>query len=322
MMITPAGHDGDLDRAVNPLGRVVVGLDGSQPAEAALRWAAQQIPAGLGGASLHLVHGFSPSAAFLAGAFQQDSRSHHREIEELLTGPWAAAATSAGWEPSVHPIDDDPADAIVAVADQVEADAIVVGIHGDGDHRPHLVGSVTRKLLRHSARPVIVIDPSWDEAPAGEQERASTGTVLACAGYGKATTQAMEWAASFASITGRSLELLHAVSDRPLYPLDSPIDVLGSYLGPGVDLAWATEDVRVARDELAGRWPDLAITATVVQGSVVGSILDASERADLVVVGKPHDAPFYRATISPRLYQLLARSTRSTALVPSCEATT
>ena len=143
--------------------------------------------------------------------------------------------------------------------------------------------------------------------------------MLACVGYGAAANQAVEWAAAYAEATSRPLHLFHAVSDRPVYPLDSPVDMLGSYLGPGIDLAWAAEDLKATRDELRGRWPDLTITAAVVQGSAVGAILAAADGSDLVVVGKPHGAPFFRAPISPRLYQLLARTTRSTAVVPSCE---
>lgn len=307
----------DQEPTVGPLDTVVVGLDGSKAAEAALRWVARRVPAE---AVMHLVHGFNPATTLVAAAFQQDTSDHRDDIERLMLGPWATPAADAGWEhePSVHVVDDDPADAIVTIADQVEADAIVVGAHGTSARHPHFIGGVTRKLLRHSTRPLVVVDPRAEQDSIGSDVR-SAAKVLVCVGYGAPTNRAIGWAAAYADAAGRPLELLHAVSDRPLYPLDSPIDMLGSYLGPGVDLAWATEDLQETREELLHDWPDLTVTATVVQGSVVSSILSAARDADVVVVGKPHGAPFFRATISPRLYQLLARSTRSTVVVPSCD---
>jgi nucleotide-binding universal stress UspA family protein len=246
-------------------------------------------------------------------AFQQDSGAHHREIEDLLEGEWSLPARRAGVEPVIHLVDDDPVDAVVGVADDHGADAIVTGVHGSSGRGFHFVGGVTRRFLRHASVPVVVArDPVPD----------TTAKVLACIGYGRVTDEALEWAATYAEATGRPLELLHVVSDRPIYPLDSPVDMLGSFLGPGVDLAWAAEDLEATGQALAADHPHLAITTRVAHGSVVPSILEAAEGADLVVVGKPHGGTLTRVVVSPRLYQLLARSVSSTAIVPSCEPDT
>ena len=140
---------------------VVVGIDGSPSAETALRWTLDRVGPD---ATVHLVHGFSPSAALLAGAFQQDTRARRDEVEALLNGPWAAPLVEAGREPLVHLVDDDPADALLAAAERLEADTIVVGTHGETGRHPHFVGGVTRKLLRHSPLPVVVVDRATRDA--------------------------------------------------------------------------------------------------------------------------------------------------------------
>ncbi len=302
---------------MNPLQTVVVGVDGSESAAAALRWVVRRMPAD---GVLHVVTGFDPAASLVLAAFQQDSRGRHDQVEALLNGEWTAPATELGADPVCHLVDDDPADALLYVAADVRAATIVVGVHGERGHRSHFIGGVTRKLLRHSPLPVIVaID---DPDPAGEDDvgDSTRGGVLGCVGYGRPSNEAVEWAASYAKARGLRLDLLHAVSDRPIYPLDSPMDMLGSYLGPGVDLEWAAEDLDTMKALLVRDEPELVITATAAHGSVVSSILDAAPGADLVVVGKPSRDPLARLTISPRLYQLIVRASRSMAIVPSDQA--
>ncbi|MGI8754232.1 MAG: universal stress protein [Acidimicrobiales bacterium] len=49
----------------------------------------------------------------------------------------------------------DPATELARVADDVRADAIVVGRSSDSAR--HLLGSVPRRLVRHAGHPVIVV---------------------------------------------------------------------------------------------------------------------------------------------------------------------
>lgn len=51
----------------------------------------------------------------------------------------------------------DPADEIVAYADVVDADLIVVGSRGHGAVASALLGSVSRGVLREARRPVLVV---------------------------------------------------------------------------------------------------------------------------------------------------------------------
>ena len=50
-----------------------------------------------------------------------------------------------------------PADEIVAYADSIDADLIVVGSRGHGAVTSALIGSVSRGILRESRRPVLIV---------------------------------------------------------------------------------------------------------------------------------------------------------------------
>ncbi len=142
--------------------------------------------------------------------------------------------------------------------------------------------------------------------------------VIACVGYGETAARAAQWAASYAEGVGLPLTLLHVVTHRPLFPLDSPVDMLGSYLGDDISAEWARSELDELRDQVAARHPDLDITCVIEHGSAVGSVLDAGESADLVVVGKRHEGIISRHLIGPRLQRLVARGVSPTAVVPSC----
>jgi nucleotide-binding universal stress UspA family protein len=60
----------------------------------------------------------------------------------------------------------DPADEIVAYADTIDADLIVVGSRGHGALASALLGSVSRGILREARRPVLVVRGSSVREPA------------------------------------------------------------------------------------------------------------------------------------------------------------
>ena len=61
----------------------------------------------------------------------------------------------------------DPADEIVAYADSLGVDMIVVGSRGHGAIANALLGSVSRAILRESRRPVLIVrDHAHDAVPA------------------------------------------------------------------------------------------------------------------------------------------------------------
>ena len=78
-----------------------------------------------------------------------------------------ARAEAAGVTSYTRLLRGDPADEIVAYADTVDADLIVVGSRGHGALASVLLGSVSRGILREARRPVLVV-----RAAAARQEAA------------------------------------------------------------------------------------------------------------------------------------------------------
>ncbi|MDH4362706.1 MAG: universal stress protein [Acidimicrobiia bacterium] len=295
-----------------PLQRVVIGLDGSALSVAAAAWAAARVPEG---GAVHLVHGIRPAAELVAAAFQSDGEAIRRAAEADLEGPWAEPARAAGRPVVTHIVEDEPAHAVLRVAAAVDATAIVVGMHGAGAGHLPLLGAVARRILHRSNLPMVVAHP---DGPGPVVPPSGPPLVVAGVGYGDASDLAVLWAADYAAARGLPLELVHAVPFQPMFPADSPSDTLASYLGPGVEAAWAREDLELVREQVLDRHADLTVTVRVASGSVVDALAaPVGSLVELVVAGKRHGARLARMTISPRLRQLIVGAAAPVAVIPS-----
>jgi nucleotide-binding universal stress UspA family protein len=135
-------------------GEIVLGYDGQEGSQAALRTAVSVAAAFK--TALVVVFGFEPNPL---GGEVKDLRHAIREIGEQFT----AEATRIAHEldPSVTVIvelvDDRPAEAILRAADEHAAIATVVGAAGRGPMAGALLGSVTYQVVHRSPRPVLVV---------------------------------------------------------------------------------------------------------------------------------------------------------------------
>jgi nucleotide-binding universal stress UspA family protein len=140
---------------------IVVGTDGSDTANQAVRQAVDLARAV--GAKLELVSAYEPVP-------EQRLRGERREAPEDLQ--WAinpredvdatleAASTiarDAGVAADIYPRQGDPADAILDVAEEQEADLIVVGNKGMTGAKRFLLGSVPNKVSHHAPCSVLII---------------------------------------------------------------------------------------------------------------------------------------------------------------------
>ena len=140
--------------------RIVVGTDGSDNARRALAWAASLAAAC--GAEVVAVHClgllFHPTATDL-----EPAQPHRDEIRALLEGAWTAPLREAGVEHRGELRDGSPVTVLLAVADDVDADLVVVGSRGVGGFAGLLLGSTSTQLAQHSPRPVLIVPP--EDAP-------------------------------------------------------------------------------------------------------------------------------------------------------------
>jgi nucleotide-binding universal stress UspA family protein len=82
-----------------------------------------------------------------------------REHASTVAGDGAEFARSLGLAAEPHAVPDelDVADTLLGIARERGAAVVVVGSHGISGLRPRLLGSVSRKLIEHCHRPVLVI---------------------------------------------------------------------------------------------------------------------------------------------------------------------
>jgi nucleotide-binding universal stress UspA family protein len=140
---------------------IVVGTDGSDTATQAVRQAVDL--ARSVGATLELVSAYEPVPSNRLREERRDAPedlqwaiSPREDVDATLEAA-AAIAREAGVEVSVYPRQGDPADAILDVAEEREADLVVVGNKGMTGAKRFLLGSVPNKVSHHAPCSVLVI---------------------------------------------------------------------------------------------------------------------------------------------------------------------
>lgn len=157
------------------IGRIVVGVDGSEHSEAAIGWAVR-MAMGMG-SEVVAVFAVAPPVYFDGGfmapvAPMQFDPEWRAGIKKEFEGQWCKRLRDAGIPYRAIMEDGRPASVIARVADRVNADVIVVGRRGRGGVAELVLGSVSHELVLHSKRPILVI--STDGLPQSNRKAASS----------------------------------------------------------------------------------------------------------------------------------------------------
>jgi nucleotide-binding universal stress UspA family protein len=140
---------------------IVVGTDGSETATQAVRQAAEL--AGAVGAKLELVSAYAPVSGQRLSEERREAPEdlqwaiNPREDVDATLEAAAAIVREAGVEVNIYARQGDPADAILDVAEEQEADLIVVGNKGMTGAKRFLLGSVPNKVSHHAPCSVLII---------------------------------------------------------------------------------------------------------------------------------------------------------------------
>jgi nucleotide-binding universal stress UspA family protein len=140
---------------------IVVGTDGSDTATDAVRQAADLAVAV--GATLEIVSAYEPVPAQRLREERRDTPEElewaisPREDVDATLEVAAELARGAGITVNTYPRQGDPADAILDVAEEREADLIVVGNKGMTGAKRFLLGSVPNKVSHHAPCSVLII---------------------------------------------------------------------------------------------------------------------------------------------------------------------
>ena len=151
---------------------VLIAYDGSEVSRAAVRQAAElfagrpavlatvwerglaAVPVGLSDSMGMGIDTLPPDPATIE-AVDRGQREHASTV--VADGAELARSLGLVVEPQAVPDERDVADTLIDIARERDAAVVVVGSHGISGLRTRLLGSVSRKLIEHCDRPVLVI---------------------------------------------------------------------------------------------------------------------------------------------------------------------
>lgn len=254
---------------------VVVGTDGSETADRAVVWAAEQARAE--GRDLTIVHAVpavgTPSLFWMESVgidANQAMVAITAEAEQLLAeAARMALAAAPGIEVRGVVAEMDPRDALLGLAP--DAAMLVVGSHGRGPVASLLLGSVAHALSRDAHCPVVVVRAPEDAGP-------RRGILV---GVGRGCSKAsLHFAYRQASLRAQPLRVVHCIWDArassgPVGPDEEGYDAERLLLSETVV-------------GMAETYPDVVVETALERGMVDRTLVRLGKDAELVVVGVTH----------------------------------
>jgi nucleotide-binding universal stress UspA family protein len=285
-------------------GRVVVGVDGSEPSVQAAVYAARM--ARHRGVGLLVVH-VTPwhEAGDALPMVARDVKARFEESATRLVEATADTVRQQSGLPDVTAavLDDYPVDGLLALS--ADAALVVIGRRGMGGLPGLLLGSTAGGVVQHAQCPVIVLPDDHGE-PAEPRRSVVVGV------EGRAGDEVvLAFAVAEAKARGTDLTAVHAWADLTLEA------AVGGF-GPLVDWSGVeeeerrhlTEAVAATRTEV----PDLTISEVVLRERASTALLTASAAALLLVVG--HRQRGRLARLGSTTYGVLHRVACPVAVVP------
>lgn len=138
--------------------KILIATDGSDSAHDAVEFGLQL--AAEHGASAYVVHVVQPVDVMPYSNFAYVAPAVPHQVDEQDLEPLRVAQEIAGREGvpvETQVLKGYPVEEIVAYADGIDADLIVIGSHGYGAFKSALLGSVSRGVLHESRRPVLIV---------------------------------------------------------------------------------------------------------------------------------------------------------------------
>jgi nucleotide-binding universal stress UspA family protein len=139
--------------------RIVCAVDGSESAARAVAWCAEhgkQLDAEV--IAVHALD-FPPFAVSSLSymPIPPVSDTARDEILDLVRREWCAPLEKEGVPFVAELHDGSPADVVIQVADEKNAELVVTGRRGRGGFRELLLGSTSHQLAHHLKRPLLIV---------------------------------------------------------------------------------------------------------------------------------------------------------------------
>jgi nucleotide-binding universal stress UspA family protein len=239
------------------------------------------------GSTVTALHVVAPAPAVVAGAYfgsevappimlpTMDAATATRELERLVTSeqvPGVKVETLVTEGSEVYR-------EILAQADHLDANLVVIGTHGRTGFERLFLGSTAEKVLRKGRRPVMTVPPKAPDAMASGP--VPFARIVCGVDFSKSSQIALDYATSLAQQNNAALALVHIIETHPLYADFAP--------PAAIDLhAW----VEQATSRLHQLVPDpvratCSIAELVREGTPHQEILGFAQEvaADLIVLG-------------------------------------
>ncbi|WP_327418546.1 universal stress protein [Streptomyces sp. NBC_01233] len=281
------------------LGAVIVGVDGSDPARQAAMWAAAE--AARRERPLHIVHGSDTDGRVLYVSAKSIERVRQTgrelldatvaEVRERFPGLQVNAEFSRSAPvPSLH-------------RSAGPDDTIVVGNRGLGGFGSLTLGSVGLKVAAGAKTPVIIVR--------GTENGAETGVVLAAVRDGH-DLDCARYAAREAQLREGSLRLLH------VWNILQSVGEVVTLLDDVEEIAnEQVHHLNAVADRIREEFPDLTVQVDADKSTSVASVLvEASRRADLLVMGGRRSPSYLGPTLGRVTHSLVHHAHCPVQLIP------
>jgi nucleotide-binding universal stress UspA family protein len=258
------------------MNRIVVGVDGSDEARVALRWALGE--ARLRGAKLIMAHVWQPlDLAVPPGTITDPTLDFQSDLEKGASRVLDAALVElgddiVGVDVQTHLLDGSIAGCLIDAA--AGAELLVVGSRGWGGLRGLLLGSVSRQCAHHTPCPLVIVGK---HATATHDDRR---TIVVGVDGSPHAEAALHWALAEAERRGAAVLALQAWSFPPTASIVAiPPTPLASVRRAAADCL--EEVVRRA----SGRYPGVRCEQVVAEGAADQVLVEAAQGTALLVVG-------------------------------------
>ncbi|MBT1177361.1 universal stress protein [Bifidobacterium callimiconis] len=292
---------------------ILVGVDGSDASYKATWWAANY--AKHAGLTLQIVCAYSlPSYAAVSFdatyTAMGDDNVAHTDAQEILSKA-KAIADEQGVEAATLIVTGDPSSVFVELSRNYNL--IVIGNRGKGGLAERLLGTTSSSLPAYAYCPIVVVPYTDDDGNLMHLNNTITSVVVG-SDESKWGLKALDIAAEFAHQWGAKLTVMSAV------PSFGGMGMFASGGSGGAEANSIMEsyledlDVRIA--PIQERFPDLVIAKSVVPGSAVTALTEASHNSDVVVVGSRGRGGFTGLILGSTSQGLLQHSVSPVYVVP------
>lgn len=283
--------------------RIVVGVDGSPSATAAVRWAAWE--AASRGCGLTLVATVSPALATTGfGPGIPPSLELIDTLQQQAKTLLNEAAANVGMTDVLTHVEVGSASGALVEASRL-AEMIVMGSRGRGGFKGLLLGSVGAQVATHADCPVAIIR---------DVPRPDARSIVVGIDESSAAQAAVAQAFAMADRHNFDLIAVHAW-DVPAYDLivlpNSTIPV------PLADVA--DDEIRLAAEVLAGyrtEYPNVVVQERLVRASAAEALLNSATEAAMIVVGTRGRGPALGALLGSVSNAILHKARVPVVIVP------